>query len=370
MILLVSLNWLNDTFTANKNFEQENVRVKIRKRSLYSGINITKFNALENLENNSLWEISTKRNIDSKSKFYLPAFTDFMIPFPAARSTAAKAKNKIIPYANFVEGRCILSNEIIALPETKIIKEQNKDSDGDGIPDRIEKIYNLNPHNPSDARYDLDKDGFSNLVEYKYDPLGINSKKHHPPFIMRTTLINVKRIKLPIILKQIIKHDDNKYTWDVQLKLKNPKKRWNTYFLKIGDKIPLKKYNLTIKDIIYKQIKARDKQLGVDVKRNVSTIILVNEKDDEITARLNSIIYKLKRIILLKDVYSGKKFTLSIGDTLTLGNAKEGYEKYIAVEVDRKSKSLKLKKDNEIFIIFLEKNKTNLNKQLLYQKKE
>lgn len=37
---------------------------------------------------------------------------------------------------------------------------------GDGIPDRIELLYGLNPNDPADAYGDLDSDGVSNLVQY------------------------------------------------------------------------------------------------------------------------------------------------------------------------------------------------------------
>ena len=41
------------------------------------------------------------------------------------------------------------------------------DSDGDGIPDRVEEAVGLDPNNPDDANSDLDEDGLSNLEEYE-----------------------------------------------------------------------------------------------------------------------------------------------------------------------------------------------------------
>ncbi|MCK4614167.1 MAG: hypothetical protein KAU14_05125, partial [Thermoplasmata archaeon] len=40
------------------------------------------------------------------------------------------------------------------------------DSDGDGMPDDWEEDHALNPDYPSDAWYDLDRDGYRNLAEY------------------------------------------------------------------------------------------------------------------------------------------------------------------------------------------------------------
>lgn len=46
-----------------------------------------------------------------------------------------------------------------------------EDTDSDGIPDRWEKDYNLNPLDASDAEGDLDGDGLINLEEYLYGTL-------------------------------------------------------------------------------------------------------------------------------------------------------------------------------------------------------
>ena len=40
------------------------------------------------------------------------------------------------------------------------------DSDNDGMPDKWEEKYGLNPHDPSDSRGDADHDGFTNIEEY------------------------------------------------------------------------------------------------------------------------------------------------------------------------------------------------------------
>ncbi len=42
-----------------------------------------------------------------------------------------------------------------------------KDSDRDGLPDDVEERYGLDPHNDTDALGDLDKDGLSNLIEFR-----------------------------------------------------------------------------------------------------------------------------------------------------------------------------------------------------------
>lgn len=49
------------------------------------------------------------------------------------------------------------------------------DTDKDGLPDTWEKTYGLNPNDSSDAKGDLNKDGYSNIEEYIN---GVNPKKY------------------------------------------------------------------------------------------------------------------------------------------------------------------------------------------------
>lgn len=50
-------------------------------------------------------------------------------------------------------------------PQPEIYDAAKDDTDGDGIPDKIELEYGLDPQNPADAVGDLDNDGFTNLEE-------------------------------------------------------------------------------------------------------------------------------------------------------------------------------------------------------------
>jgi hypothetical protein len=43
------------------------------------------------------------------------------------------------------------------------------DSDNDGMPNSWERCHGLNPHDPTDAATDNDKDGYTNLEEYLND---------------------------------------------------------------------------------------------------------------------------------------------------------------------------------------------------------
>ncbi|UCF49491.1 MAG: hypothetical protein JSU91_07015, partial [Thermoplasmatales archaeon] len=66
------------------------------------------------------------------------------------------------------------NNVANSIDKTFWITSNIDDKDNDGIPDWWEEKYDLDSEDPDDAKYDPDKDGFSNLDEYKR---GTNPKK-------------------------------------------------------------------------------------------------------------------------------------------------------------------------------------------------
>ena len=56
-----------------------------------------------------------------------------------------------------------------------VLTVTNPDSDGDGIPDWWENLYNLKPNNANDANSDPDDDGMSNLNEYRSGTIPTNA---------------------------------------------------------------------------------------------------------------------------------------------------------------------------------------------------
>jgi len=68
------------------------------------------------------------------------------------------------------------SNNVVETIEKKFFITSNlDDKDNDGMPDWWEEHYELDPEDPNDAKSDPDKDGYTNLKEYK---IGNNPKKN------------------------------------------------------------------------------------------------------------------------------------------------------------------------------------------------
>ena len=82
-----------------------------------------------------------------------------------------------------------------AKPEEIIVSE---DKDEDGMKDEWEVTHKLNPLDPDDGKGDPDKDGFSNLEEFRFgtDP---NDPADHPPVIAKLRLAEIKA--MPFHLK-------------------------------------------------------------------------------------------------------------------------------------------------------------------------
>lgn len=70
-------------------------------------------------------------------------------------------------YTFYIKAGDRAGNADITIYETFWITSDLDDTDNDGMPDEWEKKYNLDPENPTDADYDEDGDGLTNIKEYE-----------------------------------------------------------------------------------------------------------------------------------------------------------------------------------------------------------
>ena len=347
---VLSLLWLIEVFSSIAKEKSTGI-VLTANRATYKPIDYKSYSSLTSFKNSKSWVNSEKRNISPDDPDYILTFTDFMIPFKIARSNAAGAGNKLIPYIYYTNGVCPISGGKLFLAKETVVDTESLDTDKDGIPDSIEKKYNMNPKNPRDIYNDIDNDGFSNIQEYKYNQKGIGDKKTHPSLIGRLILIKVSNTVIPLILKKIIRRGDNKENWDIQINVKSTNRGWTTKFLKINDSVEINDDKYTIIDIKYKTDNVLDPQLGVVVEREISAIVLQDSRGEKITAQKNQQIYEQDQQITLKNLYTGKTILARIGTIITLGNKDIGLEKYKIVNVTNNNNSIEFEKNGKIFVV-------------------
>lgn len=78
--------------------------------------------------------------------------------------TTPQFKHRRLPKNSYKVGIITDIAQVGGYPEYK--GSPYKDSDMDGMPDSWEKKYGLNPHNPDDAKGDLNGDGYTNIEKY------------------------------------------------------------------------------------------------------------------------------------------------------------------------------------------------------------
>jgi hypothetical protein len=146
---------------------------------------------------------------------------------PERRVSCVMAEcRKPIPYA---AQTCPFCNGKQPIPPES---DPGLDSDNDGIPDKIENKWGLNPNDPSDAAGDLDGDGFTNLEEYLAGT-DLRDPKSHPALV---TLLRVKELRgkpMPLIFSGVNRMPDGK----LQLVFNQTSPYARTHWVREGDAI-------------------------------------------------------------------------------------------------------------------------------------
>ena len=159
-----------------------------------------------------------------------------------------------------------------------------RDSDGDGIPDRVEILWGLNPLDPSDAKGDLDGDGFSNLEEYlaKTDP---RDPKSHPALVNLLRVKELRGKRLPLIFSGVNKMPTGKLQVVFNLVGANARTVWVAEGERIGGTNAL--YVAGKVDVKYEE-RANPNMPGIKTRVDVSTVVVKRLSDGkEVTLKLN-----------------------------------------------------------------------------------
>lgn len=95
--------------------------------------------------------------------------------------------------------------------QPKPTHKDDLDTDGDGIPDRVEIALGLNPNDPADAHGDLDGDGFTNLQELTANPpTDPKDPKSHPALVNLLRVKELRGKRMPLVFSGVNKMPDGK----------------------------------------------------------------------------------------------------------------------------------------------------------------
>ncbi len=155
------------------------------------------------------------------------------------------------------------------------------DTDRDGIPDKLENALGLNPQDPSDAKGDLDGDGFTNVEEYqaKTDP---KDAKSHPSIVNLLRVKELRGKRLPLVFSAVNTMPDGN---QLVFNLAGPNPR--TFWVREGQPIGETDYVAGRATVKFEE-RPNPLTPGIPMKVDVSTTTVKRKSDGkELTLKVN-----------------------------------------------------------------------------------
>ena len=248
-------------------------------------------------------------------------------------------------------GKCsYCEKEIRVLVSSLIITAE--DSDGDGIPDKWEQQYGLNPKDPNDAILDPDDDGFTNLEEYKANT-NPKDAKSRPTYAKKLYVMQVRSVPLGLRLKHFASAERGKdpKKWEIQIEARR-RGRYRPAFTAVGGVVNVDKKSYLIESIQ----EIWDTNPATKAVENKSRIILRNYdakkktilSEERIQGELGKEIVDPRKLVTFYFPVDKVERTGFVGDQFQLGDERRGIDKYTIIEGNEKEKTAQLKSDNGV----------------------
>ena len=296
------------------------------------------FDLDRNLNGFAPWGASKSR-VGSK---YQDFYSDLVVTFAAARCGHEDC-DRVIPLFYFGQGKKIgacpwCGGELKAPPKRDMLRTgvvTADDPDGCGIPHHVKREYNLAEDDPGNVLDDLDKDGFSNLYEYR-QKTALNNAMSHPPMWHRLVVEKIERVKVPLQLKAVMASDPkDKTKWDIQINRLDTETE-KTMFTMLNDRLTIDGVEYTIKDV--QQVKVESKGSSIDK----SYIDVVSDAGVRIRMQIGQDVYTPDAKACLRDLGTNRLYTLGVGQELRLGTRKTGRVRYLITNIDQEKKRVML----------------------------
>lgn len=287
------------------------------------------------------WEASTARDKRNES------FSDLVVPFAMAKCPYCE---RLLPLTAFGDKKkCPFSTcgkDLPKPPERKAGDEFNVvegDEDGDGIRDVDEQKYGLNSKDPYDARYDKDRDGFSNVYEItnKFNP---SNSRHHPPLWHRLYLKDLAKIKLPIKFMAVNTNNSTEPAkWDIQL---NDINTGRSSFSSLDGLVTLdkKEYKIVKIDLIQQKIPGAKQDESERIKDESVIYLEQQGGPDKLSMWVGQDVFSSDIKAIFADTGeidkegNPREFICGLGERFTMGNRRIGRETYVLNSIDQKKK--------------------------------
>jgi len=235
---------------------------------------------------------------------------------------------------------------------------ETRDSDKDGILDKVEKRLKLDPNNPNDALQDTDKDGFSNKAEIlgaegqtifsratdHTDPLD------HPELAHRLKIIPPKDSAYLIKIKEIVlaQQGTSEQTATIEYQEKDG---YKTLTGKVRDSFEVNGKTYTIINIQPRKKMIFNKSLWKEVEVTVGELQLKCGVKTRVLYKGEKVLNQQKAQPMVKDSFTGKTYTLSSGSQISIGDSRTGIEVYKVISINDNYVELVDSKTDKSFII-------------------